>query len=83
MSAAEDSPVEAAPREGLAAQLRQLEEFVARAESGGEELPPEAVEMVARLREIVHALDGLTSTFDGLDTSLPSVSSELSKPSPL
>ena len=50
------------PREGLAEQLRQLEDFVARAESQGEELPPEAAEMIARLKEIMQALDGLTSS---------------------
>jgi hypothetical protein len=50
----------AAGRDGLATQLRALEEFVARSESQGDVLPPEAMEMVARLREIVQALDGLT-----------------------
>jgi hypothetical protein len=52
----------ASGRDGLAAQLRQLEAFVARSEASGGDLPPEAVEMVARLREIVQALDGLTSS---------------------
>ena len=52
----------AAGREGLASQLRELEAFVARTEAQGEEMPPEAVEMIARLREIVRALDGLTSS---------------------
>ena len=52
----------AAGREGLASQLRELEAFVARTEAEGEELPPEAIEMIARLREIVRALDGLTSS---------------------
>lgn len=50
----------AAGRDGLATQLRALEEFIARSESEGDALPPEAMEMVTRLREIVHALDGLT-----------------------
>jgi hypothetical protein len=54
----------AAGREGLAAQLRELEEFVAKSEASGEELPPEATEMVKRLREIVRALDGLTSSLE-------------------
>jgi hypothetical protein len=54
--------IAAAGREGLAAQLRELEAFVARSATQGEELPPEAIEMVARLREIVAALDGLTSS---------------------
>lgn len=51
-----------AGRAGLAAQLRELEAFVARSDATGDELPPEAIEMIARLREIVQALDGLTSS---------------------
>jgi hypothetical protein len=51
-----------AGRAGLAAQLRELEAFVARSDASGDELPPEAIEMIARLREIVQALDGLTSS---------------------
>ena len=54
----------AAGREGLATQLRELEDFVARSDAAGEPLPPEALEMVSRLREIVKALDGLTSSLD-------------------
>ena len=80
MSAEESTPDVATPREGLAVQLRQLEDFVARAESDGEALPPEAVEMVARLREIMHALDGLSTSFDGLATSMTSVPIVASKP---
>jgi hypothetical protein len=53
----------AAGRDGLVSQLRELEKFVAESEAAGESLPPEAVEMVERLREIVRALDGLTSSF--------------------
>jgi hypothetical protein len=49
-------------RAGLVTQLRELEAYVARSEANGEELPPEALEMIARLREIVQALDGLTSS---------------------
>ena len=52
----------AAGRAGLAAQLRQLEAFAARSVSAGEELPPQAKEMIARLREIVQALDGLAAS---------------------
>lgn len=55
----------ASGHEGLATQLRELEAFVSRTEAEGGELPPEAVEMVARLREIVRALDGLTSSMGG------------------
>jgi hypothetical protein len=66
MSANEESShTAAAGREGLATQLRELEDFVARSAAAGEPLPPEALEMVARLREIVTALDGLTSSLDG------------------
>jgi hypothetical protein len=52
----------AAGRDNLANQLRELEAFVAKSEAEGEPLPAAATEMVARLREIVSALDGLTST---------------------
>lgn len=61
----EPAPFAAAPRDGLASQLQQLEDFVARAKSDGDELPPAALEMIARLREIMQALDGLTSTLGG------------------
>lgn len=61
MSADELGAEALSPRDGLVQQLTQLEAFVARAEADGEELPAEAIEMVTRLREIVHALDGLTS----------------------
>jgi hypothetical protein len=54
------------PRDGLAQQLRQLEDFVAKTESQGGEMPPEAVEMIARLREIMDALDGLSASFGDL-----------------
>lgn len=52
----------AAGRDSLASQLRELEAFVTRAEAEGDALPPEAREMIERLREIVRALDGLTSS---------------------
>ncbi|CAN5799614.1 hypothetical protein BH11GEM1_BH11GEM1_13030 [soil metagenome] len=65
MTGEQATPYDGAPRDGLATQLRQLEDFVARAESDGEELPPAALEMIARLREIMQALDGLSSTLGG------------------
>jgi hypothetical protein len=65
LSDSERLPGAAAGRDGLAAQLRELEAFVAQSEAAGEALPPEATEMVERLREIVRALDGLTSSLDG------------------
>jgi hypothetical protein len=58
-----DEPATAAAgRDGLVAQLRQLEAFVERSEAEGDALPPEALHMIARLREIVQALDGLTAS---------------------
>ena len=68
MSGEEATPYNDAPRDGLANQLRQLEDFVARAESDGEELPSAALEMIARLREIMQALDGLSSTLGAAPT---------------
>lgn len=65
MTGEQATPYDGAPRDGLAAQLRQLEDFVARAASDGEDLPPAALEMIARLREIMQALDGLSSTLGG------------------
>jgi GNAT superfamily N-acetyltransferase len=53
----------AAGREGLASQLRELEAYMADAAAAGQPLPPEAVEMVARLRDLVRALDGLAASF--------------------
>jgi hypothetical protein len=65
MSAGDEVPsADSTGREGLAAQLRELEDFVASSDAAGEPLPPEALEMVSRLREIVKALDGLTSSLD-------------------
>jgi hypothetical protein len=58
----DDAASAAAGRDGLAAQLRQLEAFAARSVSAGEALPPQVGEMIARLREIVQALDGLTAS---------------------
>ena len=57
-------PASTDPREDLGGKLRALEEFVARAESSGEEVPPEAILVVAHLREIMSALDGLTKELD-------------------
>lgn len=65
MTAEEGVAQPADPRAGLAAQLQQLENFVATAEANGDELPPEALEMIARLREIVRALDSLATSLGG------------------
>lgn len=62
----------ASPREGLMAHLRQLESFVEDSKSSGEEIPPEAAEMIARLREIMLALDGLASSMGEPGSGTPS-----------
>lgn len=59
------------PREGLSDHLRQLEEFVAKADTEGSEIPVEAAEMIARLKEIILALDGLTASMEGGAASPP------------
>jgi uncharacterized membrane protein YccC len=60
LGAPDDAASAAVGRASLAAQLRQLEDFAARAVSEGDTVPPQATEMIAHLREIVQALDGLT-----------------------
>jgi hypothetical protein len=59
---ADDAARAAEGRADLVAQLRHLEAFAARAASEGDSLPPQATEMIAHLREIVQALDGLTAS---------------------
>lgn len=61
-SVPDDAASAAAGRAGLVAQLRQLEDFAARAVREGDTLPPQATEMILHLREIVQALDGLTAS---------------------
>jgi hypothetical protein len=75
MSADSDKPTvqPPPPREELTAQLRQLEEFVTRAQSQGEQMPPEAVEMIARLRDIMQALDALSASFGDVQSPPASV----------
>ena len=58
----DDAASAAVGRASLAAQLRQLEDFAARAVSEGDSVPQQATEMIAHLREIVQALDGLTAS---------------------
>jgi len=81
MTGEQATPYDGAPRDGLATQLRQLEDFVARAESDGEELPPAALEMIARLREIMQALDGLSSTL-GANPGTPAAPATSAAPLP-
>lgn len=64
MSDESSLPDAVAGRAELASQLRELEAFVAQSEENGEALPPAAVAMIERLREIVRAIDGLTSSLD-------------------
>ena len=64
MSNEHQMPDAVAGREALAVQLRELEAFVAKSVGNGEALPPAAVAMIERLREIVRALDGLASSID-------------------
>jgi len=53
------------PRLDLASKLREMEDFVAKAQASGEDFPPEAIELVKHLREILQALDGLTTELGG------------------
>ena len=50
------------PRADLGAHLKQLEQFVEESTASGADVPPEAAEMISRLREIMLALDGLASS---------------------
>jgi hypothetical protein len=61
---ADERPLGDAERAGLAAQLRELEAFVEKSDAAGESLPTEAREMMDRLREIVRALEELSSSLD-------------------
>lgn len=61
MSGNEERPVTAG-REGLAAQLRELEAFVAKSNADGEPVPTAAVEMVERLHALLQALDELSAS---------------------
>ena len=44
--------------------VAELEAFIARPEASGEPVPPEARLMLARLRELVTALERLKASFD-------------------
>ena len=44
--------------------VAELEAFIARTEAAGEPVPPEAHTMLARLRELVAALEKLRASFD-------------------
>ncbi len=44
--------------------IAELEAYIAQREARGEPVPPEAHLMLARLRELMAALRGLTASFD-------------------
>ena len=44
--------------------VAELEAFIAKTEARGEAVPPEARAMLARLRELMDALKGLTASFE-------------------
>ena len=44
--------------------VAELEAFIAQTEARGEAVPPEARAMLARLRELMAALKGLTASFE-------------------
>lgn len=44
--------------------IAELEAFIAQTEARGEAVPPEARAMLARLRELMDALKGLTASFE-------------------
>lgn len=58
-------------RDAFATSLAALEAQIAAAQTRGASVPPEAHEMVDRLREVVAALDGLTATIARAPDDLP------------
>ena len=53
-----------ADRAGLAAQVTRMEVELSRLVARGEPVPPEAERMLARLREVAEALEGLRESFE-------------------
>ena len=51
-------------RPGLAAQVTRMEVEIAQLVARGEPVPPEAERMLARLREVAVALEGLRESFE-------------------
>ncbi|MFN2567703.1 MAG: hypothetical protein ABR499_22135 [Gemmatimonadaceae bacterium] len=70
------------PSEPLADPVAELEEFIADTERRGEPVPPEARMMLARLRELMSALHGLTASFDERAQPPPSPDAEEEEPRP-
>ena len=53
-----------ADRTSLAAQVARMEVEIAQLVARGEAVPPEAERMLARLREVAEALEGLRESFE-------------------
>lgn len=57
--------------------VAELEAFIARTEARGEAVPPEARVMLARLRELMDALKGLTASFEERKRQAPDPGEDL------
>ena len=57
--------------------VAELEAFIARTEARGEAVPPEARVMLARLRELMDALKGLTASFEERERQTPEPGEDL------
>ena len=57
-------PVDAGELDAFAARADELEARIAEAEARGEELPPQARAMLASLRELTRAVEGLRATMN-------------------
>lgn len=57
--------------------VAELEAFIARTEARGEAVPPEARVMLARLRELMDALKGLTASFEERTRQTPEPGEDL------
>ena len=66
----------------FAESLSQLEARIAVADAGGDAVPPEALQMVVKLRELVAALGDLTSSLDTAPTAEAARSSSIRTPDP-
>jgi glucose-6-phosphate 1-epimerase len=58
-------PFSAEAREDLDAKMQLMEAFAEKAKAAGEDVPPEVLEVMAHLRRIIEALDGLTKELGG------------------
>ena len=60
-----EGPIGDDARNDFAEKMQQMEAFVATAKASGEEVPPEVLDVMTHLREILAALDGLTKELGG------------------